>query len=268
MSKSVSNAAEIPWKSDLSEALSDEVVGLVAQAHEQDYLDAAQVAAFVRDAELTPGEAEDLLMMLTDLGIDVIERRRCGGAGGGRGRGRGGQRRGCRSERGGRGARPGARLPVADRSGGVAVGSPGGRSGQAHRAARHGRQARHDRGQPASRGEHRQTLRRPRPALARPHPGGQPGAHPRCREVRLSARLQVLHPRPLVDPPGHRSRPVRQGAHDPPAGARRRGAEQLFGAQRRLEQRAAASRRPRRSPRRWASARTGCARSSARVACR
>ena len=74
MSNSVSNAAEIPGKSNLSEALSDEVVDLVAQARGQDYLEAAQVAAAVRDAELTPGEAEDLLVMLADLGIDVIER--------------------------------------------------------------------------------------------------------------------------------------------------------------------------------------------------
>ncbi len=69
----VSDAAERPDTSDLPEALSDELAELVAQGHEQDYLDATQVAAVVRDAELTPGEAEDLLLMLADLGIDVIE---------------------------------------------------------------------------------------------------------------------------------------------------------------------------------------------------
>jgi RNA polymerase primary sigma factor len=69
----VSNAAESPKPRDLPEALGDEVVDLVAQGHEQDYLEATQVAAVVRDAELTPGEAEDLLLMLADLGIDVIE---------------------------------------------------------------------------------------------------------------------------------------------------------------------------------------------------
>jgi len=69
----VSDAAERPDTSDLPEALSDELAELVAQGRDQDYLDATQVAAVVRDAELTPGEAEDLLLMLADLGIDVVE---------------------------------------------------------------------------------------------------------------------------------------------------------------------------------------------------
>ena len=59
--------------SDLPEALHDEVVGLVAQGREQDYLDSTQVAAVVREAQLSRGEAEDLLVMLADLGIDVVE---------------------------------------------------------------------------------------------------------------------------------------------------------------------------------------------------
>ena len=71
--ESVSNSAEIPRTSDLPEALSDEVVDLVAQGREQDYLEAAQVAAVAREAELTPDEAEDLLLMLADLGIEVVE---------------------------------------------------------------------------------------------------------------------------------------------------------------------------------------------------
>ncbi len=71
--ESVSDSAENPRTSDSPDALSDEVVGLVAQGREQDYLDSTQVAAVVRDAQLTPGEAEDLLSMLADLGIDVIE---------------------------------------------------------------------------------------------------------------------------------------------------------------------------------------------------
>ncbi len=71
--ETVSEFAEDPQTSDSPDALSDEVVGLVAQGREQDYLDATQVAAVVRDAQLTPGEAEDLLSMLADLGIDVVE---------------------------------------------------------------------------------------------------------------------------------------------------------------------------------------------------
>jgi hypothetical protein len=51
----------------------DEVVSLVAQGREQEYLESTQVAAVVREAHLSRGEAEDLLVMLADLGIDVIE---------------------------------------------------------------------------------------------------------------------------------------------------------------------------------------------------
>ncbi len=57
----------------MSEELSDEVAGLVAKGREQDYLDAAQVAAVAREAELGSDELDDLLMMLADLGIDVVE---------------------------------------------------------------------------------------------------------------------------------------------------------------------------------------------------
>ena len=57
----------------LPEVLGDEVAGLVAQGREQDYLDAAQVAAVVREAQLSPAEVDDLLLMLADLGIEVVE---------------------------------------------------------------------------------------------------------------------------------------------------------------------------------------------------
>ena len=69
-------------KVDAPGALGDEVVGLVAQGREQDYLDSAQVAAVVREAQLSPGETDDLLAMLADLGIDVVERDEPPGAGG------------------------------------------------------------------------------------------------------------------------------------------------------------------------------------------
>ena len=65
--------AETPRTSDLPEALGDEVVDLVAQGREQEYLESTQVAAVVREAELGPDEADDLLAMLADLGIEVVE---------------------------------------------------------------------------------------------------------------------------------------------------------------------------------------------------
>ena len=68
-------------KVDAPEALGDEVVGLVAQGREQDYLDSAQVAAVAREAQLSPGETDDLLAMLADLGIDVLEREEPPGGG-------------------------------------------------------------------------------------------------------------------------------------------------------------------------------------------
>jgi RNA polymerase primary sigma factor len=69
--ETMSKFADKPTTSGLSEALSDEVAGLVAQGREQDYLDAAHVAAVAREAELGPDEVGDLLMMLADLGIEV-----------------------------------------------------------------------------------------------------------------------------------------------------------------------------------------------------
>jgi RNA polymerase primary sigma factor len=46
---------------------------LVAEGRGQDYLDAGEITAAVREAELSAGEAEGLLSMLADLGIDVID---------------------------------------------------------------------------------------------------------------------------------------------------------------------------------------------------
>ena len=98
------------------------------------------------------------------------------------------------------------------------------------------REDRDGRGERAARHLDRQALHAPRAGLPGSHPGGQHGAHARGREVRLQARLQVLHVRHLVDPAGDheghrrpgadhpRSRPHDRGhqqgrAHDPPARA-------------------------------------------------
>ena len=80
------------------------------------------------------------------------------------------------------------------------------------------RQERPDRGQPAPGRLDRQALHGPRADPARPDPGGQPRPDPRGREVRLAARLQVLHLRDLVDPPGDLARDGRPVAHDPDPG--------------------------------------------------
>ncbi len=139
---------------------------------------------------------------------------------------------------------------------------------QARRAERHGGEERADRGEPAPRGVDRQALLRPRPDAARPDPGGQPRPHPRGREVRLAARLQVLHVRDLVDPPGDHARAGRPVAHDPDSRAHGRADEQ--GRSRRGARccrRPGASRpRPRspRSSRGWRRSRSRTSSSSAR----
>ena len=76
--------------------------------------------------------------------------------------------------------------------------------------------------QPASGGVDRQEVPGVRPAAARPHPGGQPRADARRREVRLAQGLQVLDVRHVVDPPGHHPRHRQHRPHHPPASARRR----------------------------------------------
>jgi len=50
--ETVSKFADKPSPSDVSEVLSAEVAGLVAQRREQDYLDATQIAAVVAKAQL------------------------------------------------------------------------------------------------------------------------------------------------------------------------------------------------------------------------
>ena len=100
--------------------------------------------------------------------------------------------------------------PAADRGG-------GGRALQAHRAGRPGGQGADDQLQPRARRLDRQEVPAERAAAARPHPGGHLRPHPRDREVRLAARVQVLHVRDVLDPPGDPARHREQGAHDPRA---------------------------------------------------
>ncbi len=94
------------------------------------------------------------------------------------------------------------------------------------RTRRTAREAQADRGEPAPRGLDREAVRRPRDAVPRPDPGGQPRADPRGREVRLLEGVQVLDVRDVVDPPGHHPRHRRPGPHDPHPGAHGRDDQQ------------------------------------------
>ena len=118
--------------------------------------------------------------------------------------------------------RPPAALPARHRAHPAAHGPPGGRTGEADRGGRPPGQAEDGREQPAPRGVDREELPQPGPRLPRPDPGGHARAGARRREVRLPQGLQVLDVRHLVDPPGSRPCPRRQGPHHPDAGARRR----------------------------------------------
>ncbi len=69
--------------------------------------------------------------------------------------------------------------------------------------------------QPPPRHLHRQEVHEPRPAVPRPHPGRQHRPDEGGRQVRVSARLQVLHLRDVVDPAGHHPLDRRPGAHYP-----------------------------------------------------
>ena len=84
--------------------------------------------------------------------------------------------------------------------------------------------------QPSARGVAGQALHRPRHALPRPHPGGQPRPDPGGREVRLHQGLQVLDLRDLVDSAGDQPSHGRPVAHDPAAGPPRRAGQQAAAA--------------------------------------
>ncbi len=113
-------------------------------------------------------------------------------------------------------------LPPRGRPAPAAERGAGGRAREADRARRRHGEVRDDPGEPPPGRLDREELPQPGPPVPRSHPGGHAGPDPRGREVRLAARLQVLHVRHLVDQAGRRARARRQGAHDPHAGAHRR----------------------------------------------
>ncbi len=94
------------------------------------------------------------------------------------------------------------------------------------RAPRRQGEGRARRGEPAPRRQHREEVHEPRPAVPRPDPGGEHRPDEGRRQVRVQARLQVLHLRHVVDPAGHHPRDRRSGPHHPHPGAHDRDDQQ------------------------------------------
>ena len=68
-----SSSADEATSADLALLHSDEVCGLIEEGHEQGFLDGAQIAAALRDVELTAEQLDELLLALADLGIEIVE---------------------------------------------------------------------------------------------------------------------------------------------------------------------------------------------------
>ena len=221
----------------------EELRGLIALGRERGYLTFEQIAATLEEVEVTKEQISALHAHLVEHGVEVIAEDGVSAYKEQRGEAAPTARREeSRARPDGRTEpRLAAPLPALDRQGRAAHRRPGGRAGEADRARRHARQAADGRGQPAPRRLDRERLSGPRAQLPRPDPGGLPRADPRGREVRLPPRLQVLHLRDLVDPPGGDAGDRRQGADDPHPGPHGREAEP--GRLRRAPARAAA--RPR-----------------------
>jgi RNA polymerase primary sigma factor len=61
--------------SDLLEPAADEITHLMAQGHEQGYLDIGDIQEQLKDVELTPEQLEAMLFFLHDQGVEVVETR-------------------------------------------------------------------------------------------------------------------------------------------------------------------------------------------------
>ena len=196
----------------------EELRGLIALGRERGYLTFEQIANTLEEVEVTKEQIAGLhahlveqgVEVMAEEGVDAYKEARAEESNGAAAKKERRARPHGRTE-----PRLAAPLPALDRPGRPAHRGPGGRTGEADRARRHGRQAADGRGQPAPRRLDRQGLPGARAELPRPDPGGLAGADPRGREVRLPPRLQVLHLRDLVDPPGGDAGDRRQGADDP-----------------------------------------------------
>ena len=58
---------------DLALLHTDEVRGLIEEGHEQGFLDGAHIAAALQDVEFTAEQLGELLLVLADLGIEIVE---------------------------------------------------------------------------------------------------------------------------------------------------------------------------------------------------
>ena len=202
----------------------EEFRALILEGQERGFLTFEQITSCLEEVEVTKEQVVELHAYLEDQGIDVVnaedgrpaiaEGRRFESAAAAREDPRRAAQAGDRPDRRAQ-PRLTEALPAIDRSRSVADGRARGRARPAHRARRPGGQAGDGGGQPAPRRLHRQGLPRPRPVVPGPDPGGLARPHPRRREVRLPARLQVLDLRDLVDPPGGDAGDRGQGPHDP-----------------------------------------------------
>ncbi|MBE3035398.1 MAG: sigma-70 family RNA polymerase sigma factor, partial [Actinobacteria bacterium] len=68
-----SSSADEVTSADLALLHADEVCGLIEEGHEQGYLSGAYIAATLHDLDLTVEQLDELLLALTDLGIDIVE---------------------------------------------------------------------------------------------------------------------------------------------------------------------------------------------------
>src|SRR5450830_25854 len=68
-----SSSADEVTSADLALLHTDEVCGLIEEGHEQGYLSGAYIAATLHDLDLTVEQLDELLLALTDLGIDIVE---------------------------------------------------------------------------------------------------------------------------------------------------------------------------------------------------
>ena len=66
-------SADEVTSADLALLHTDEVCGLIEEGHEQGYLSGAHIAATLHDLDLTVEQLDELLLALTDLGIDIVE---------------------------------------------------------------------------------------------------------------------------------------------------------------------------------------------------
>ena len=128
-----------------------------------------------------------------------------------------GQTSRSRCPRHARGARP---VPAPGAGPSAADGGRGGRARQAHREGRPRGQGADDQLEPAAGRLAGPALPGPRPVDGGPGPGGNARPDPRGREVRLAARIQVLHLRDALDPPGDPARAAEPRPDDPGPGPR------------------------------------------------